>query len=154
GEALFWANNMNNALARIALRIIFNAEIGSILGQCFDLNAAFLILDPVDTIGRSRHVVIDNRQSAFWMAHFATSQAQPLKSLRAGHFVHKMAINIKEAGSIFLLIHYMVIPDLVIKCTWRAHRECSFDGCWHRQRNTMRNLVSPSTVANPCRGLA
>ncbi len=118
---------MHDALTLVALGIIFNAEIGRILRQSLDLNAAFLVFDAVDAVRRGRHVVIDNGQRLFRMAHLAASHAQAFESLRARHFVHKMAINIKEAGSVFLLIHYMVVPDLVIKCTRRAHCERSFD---------------------------
>ena len=71
--------------------------------------------------------MIDHGQRLFRMTHLAASHAQAFKSLRTRHFVHKMAINIKEAGSVFLLIHYMVVPDLVVKCTRRAHCERSFE---------------------------
>ncbi|MND50680.1 hypothetical protein D3C80_416540 [compost metagenome] len=49
-KALFRTNDVHNTLTTIALGIIFNAEISGILGQSFDLNAAFLVLDTVDTV--------------------------------------------------------------------------------------------------------
>src|SRR5690606_1246695 len=126
-KALFRPGDVYDALTPVTLGIIFDAEIGGILGQSLDLNAAFLVLDTVDAVRRGRNIVIDNRQRLFRMAHLAASHAQAFESLWARHFVHKMAINIKEAGSVFLLIHYMVVPDLVIKCTRRAHCGRSFE---------------------------
>lgn len=127
GETLLWSDDVHNTLTAITFGIIFDVEIRGILGQSLNLNAAFLVLDAVDAIFRGRHVVIDHGQRLFRMAHLAARHAQAFESLRARHFVHKMAINIKEAGTIVLLIHYMVVPNLVIKCTRRAHCESSFE---------------------------
>jgi len=36
--------------------------------------------------------------------------------LRAGHFVHEMPVNIKEARAILGLVRHMGIPNFVVKC--------------------------------------
>ncbi len=119
---------MHNALTAVTLGVIFNVEVSSVFGQSLNLNAAFFVLDAVHAVFRRWNVVIDNSQRLFRMTHLTTCHTQTFKSLRACHFVHKMAINIKEAGTIVLLIHYMVVPDLVIKCTRRAHCEVPLNG--------------------------
>ena len=50
GEALLRPDDVHDTLTAITLGIIFNVEIRSILGQSFDLNAAFLVLDTVDAV--------------------------------------------------------------------------------------------------------
>ena len=49
------------------------------------------------------------------MAHFAARIAQAFESLRAGHFVDEMTVNIKQAGTIILRIDHMAFPNLVKK---------------------------------------
>jgi hypothetical protein len=41
---------------------------------------------------------------------------QSLERLRAGDFVHQMAVDIEQAGAVLLLIDHVVVPDLVVEC--------------------------------------
>ena len=66
--------------------------------------------------------MVDHGQRFFRRVHLAPGGAQTFESLRARHFVHQMAIDIDEAGSIRLLIHQMVVPDLVVEGTRLGHR--------------------------------
>jgi hypothetical protein len=45
GEALLRADDVDDALALVVLVVILDAEIGCVLGQRLDLDAAFLVLD-------------------------------------------------------------------------------------------------------------
>ena len=47
GETLFRADDMDDPLPHVVLRIILDAEVRGVLGQSFDLDAAFLVLDAV-----------------------------------------------------------------------------------------------------------
>lgn len=64
GETLFGADDVNDALALVALGIIFDAEIPSVLRERFHLNAAFLVLDTFQPVGRGRNVMVDDGQRA------------------------------------------------------------------------------------------
>ena len=44
-KALFWADDVDDALALIALVVIFDAELGGILGKRLDLDPALLVVD-------------------------------------------------------------------------------------------------------------
>jgi hypothetical protein len=72
--------------------------------------------------------MVDDSQCLFRMPDLAVGKAQAFESLRAGHFMHKVTINIEKAGAIGLLINQMIIPDLVIECTWRSHRDILGNG--------------------------
>jgi hypothetical protein len=68
GEALFRSDDVDDALADIVLRIIFDAEIGGVDGQLLDLDAAFLVLD-AETGDRARSARCDRRRRASFQAH-------------------------------------------------------------------------------------
>ncbi|SPU59506.1 Uncharacterised protein [Brucella melitensis] len=80
GEALLWPDDMHDALALVAFGIIFDAEIGGIPGQCLDLDAAFLVLDAIDAVGRRRNVMVHHGKRLFRVAHRAACHV-PLKGL-------------------------------------------------------------------------
>ena len=42
------------------------------------------------------NVVIDDGERFFGRAHFAAGQAKTLESLRAGHFMDEMAVNVEK----------------------------------------------------------
>src|SRR5690606_35054899 len=71
GEALLGTDGVDDALPAVWLVVIFDAEIGGVLRQRLDLNAAFLVLDAEDTVGRGGHVVVDDGERLFRMAHGA-----------------------------------------------------------------------------------
>ena len=51
----------------------------------------------------------------------AIGQLQPFIGLRARHFMHEMAVDIEQAGSVRLLIDKMIVPDFVIECASFGH---------------------------------
>ena len=60
-KTLFGADHMNDALAKVVLIEIFDAELPGILGELFDLNTAFGIVDAMRAIGGG-DIVIDDRE--------------------------------------------------------------------------------------------
>ena len=120
GEALFRSDDMNDALANIAHFKNRHAEFFRIGRQGFDLDAAFLILDPAGAVC-GRHIVIRHSQGKLWTPHFATGNTQTFKSLRAGHFMHQMAVDINQAGTIILSIDNVAIPDFIKQRSWLRH---------------------------------
>jgi hypothetical protein len=53
-------------------------------------------------------------------ADLAAGHAQPLEGLRAGHFMDQMAVDIQQAGAVFLTVDHMRVEDLVVKGAGRA----------------------------------
>ncbi len=106
---------MDDALPDIALVIVFDAEVLGILGKCFDLDAAFLVVDALTSV-RRRHVVVSHSQRLFRTAHFAARHAQTFKGLRAGHFVNQMPVDIDQRGPVIAGFDNVIVPDLGIKC--------------------------------------
>ena len=51
----------------------------------------------------------------------ATGGAQPFKGLRAGHFMHQMAVDEDQAGGIVAGRHDMRVPDLLVERAGLSH---------------------------------
>ena len=103
---------MDDALTRIEHREEGHAELGDILFQRLDLEAAFRLLDAVAAIAR-RNVVIDDGNGRLGGADAAAGGAQTLEGLRARHFMDEVAVDIEEAGLILEPLDDMIVPDLV-----------------------------------------
>ena len=121
GPALFGADDVNDALAHIGHRVIDHPEIAGVAVQRLDLDAAFLVVDMGVAARRGGHVVIGHGDGLFGAAHLAVGQAQALEGLRAGDFVHQMAVDIEQAGAVFGLAGDVGIPDLVIEGFQSGH---------------------------------
>src|SRR5665648_1240534 len=59
GEALLGPDDVDDALPLVALAEILDAEFFGVLGQCFDPQRGFRIVDAFGAIG-GRYVVVDN----------------------------------------------------------------------------------------------
>jgi hypothetical protein len=101
-EALFRPDDVDDALALVGLGEVLDAEVGCVLCQCLDLDAAFFFFDAVRAVG-GRHVVVDHGERLSPGAHLAAGHAQAFKGLRAGDFVHQVAVDVEQAGAVFLL---------------------------------------------------
>ena len=95
-KALFRADNVDNSLTLVVFGVILNAEISGVFGKRLDLNPAFLVFNTFHAIGRSRNIVIHNRQGFLWLTDLATGHAQTFECLRACHFVNEVPVDIKE----------------------------------------------------------
>ena len=117
GPALLGADDMHDALTDVMHRVVVNAEILGVLVQRFDLNArfgfsishGFSIPFTRAGLGVVGYVVIRSPRWSFRArAPFTHARGLPpamrryiaFKGLRAGHFVHQMAVDIQQAGAI------------------------------------------------------
>ena len=105
----------------VVLGIIFDAEVGGVLGQRLDLDAAFLVLDAELAVGRGRHVVVDDGQRLLGVADLAAGHAQAFEGLRAGHLVDEVAVDVEQAGAVVLAVDDVVVADLVVEGARCAH---------------------------------
>lgn len=120
GETFFRADNMDDALTQVIHREVMDTGILGVLVKSVDLNTAVFFLDAFGTV-RGRNVVIRNGKGQFRVAHFAAGIAKAFESLRAGHFMNEMAVNINQAGTIILRIDHVTFPNLVKKGFRRTH---------------------------------
>src|SRR5690606_40620926 len=89
--------------------------------QRLDLITAFLVLDAVPAVRGGGQVMVDDGECLFRMPQLAAAQPQSLEGLRARHLVDEVAVDIDEAGSVFLAVDQMVVEYLVVECAWCAH---------------------------------
>jgi hypothetical protein len=57
--------------------------------------------------------MVGDREGRFRMPDAAAGGAESFESLRAGHLVDEVAVDIEEAGAVLLSINQMSVPDLV-----------------------------------------
>ncbi len=111
-EALLRPDDVHDALARVELVVIFDAELARVLGQFLDLLAALGIVDAAAAVG-GLDVVVDDGERLVRRAHLAAGQPQALERLRARHLVDEVAVDIDEA-ELARRLDDMVVPDLVV----------------------------------------
>ena len=114
-RTVFRANDVHDALLRVFKREIGQrADFANIAIQRFNLltgNRVFDALFPM--IGR--RIVVSRRNNGGNPPRLAASQLEAFKSLRAGHFVNEVAVNIEERRAICFLMDNVVLPKLVVK---------------------------------------
>src|SRR5262249_15447521 len=64
---------------------------------------------------RGRHVVVRYRQVRTDAPYRTLRQLQSLESLRAGHFMQQVAIDVEQRGAVFLDVDGVVIPEFVVE---------------------------------------
>ena len=120
-EALLRPDDVDDALALVELVEILDAEILGVLRHDGDLLGAFRIGIGLRAI-RGRHVMIYYGQRLLRRMYLAPRRAQAFEGLRRGHLVHEMAVDIEQTGSVRLLVHQVVVPDLVVESARPGHR--------------------------------
>ena len=59
--------------------------------------------------------MVDDGERLVGRAHLAAGQRQSLEGLRRRHLVHEMAVDIKHARPVRLLVDDVIVEDLVIE---------------------------------------
>jgi hypothetical protein len=111
-EALLRPDDVHDALPRVELVVIFDAEFARVLCQFLDLLAALRISDAAAAVG-GLDVVVDDGQRLVRRAHLAPGQPQTLEGLRARDLVDEVAVDVDEA-ELTGRLQDMLVPDLVI----------------------------------------
>ena len=110
------ADDVHDALLRIAHREQPDAELGAIGAQRVDLDAGDRIGDQQVDRPVGRDVVILGRQGEIGPAHRAAGQPQALEGLRAGHLVHQVQVDVQQVGLTLRGVHDVCVPDLFGEC--------------------------------------
>ena len=99
--------SMPNSRALFSSAAICSRDSGSVMPLCAVLGRAHC--------GRPPPSVSSGRRT------LRPAVAQAFEGLRAGHFVHEMAVDIEHRRFARRLVHQMRVPDLVVKCPRRCH---------------------------------
>ena len=111
-QAGFRADDVHNALPNIAHLEFGNAVFRAIGVQRLDLQARDRIGNAMRTVS-SGYVVIRHCNRCIDTAGQAPSQLEALECLRAGHFVHQMAVDIQQRGAVGLNVDYVRVPQFL-----------------------------------------
>ena len=114
GHALFRADDVHDALAHVVHGEIGHAEFMAIGGQRIDLDFRFRIVHAFGAV-QCRHIVIGDRQRRLGTTNAASGGAQAFESLRAGHLMNQMPVDIEDACSVVLHVDQMALPNLIEK---------------------------------------
>ena len=107
---------VHDALVRVAERVQAHAEFAAVLLERRQLRGARLVRVRLVYVDRGR-VVVFGGDELVEVPRCATGQAEPLKRLRTGHFVHQHEVDIQQVGSaVAALAHQMIGPNLFGQC--------------------------------------
>ena len=149
---------MNDTLTDVRHRIIVQTKIFGVLIKCLNLNAAvFSHCGGVGAVQRCGHVMIWHSDSFVRCADLTARCAQTFKRLRACHFMNKVTVDIKQAGTVISLVGDMGIPDFIID-RFGGHKapSCKIDmvcvwGTWTRRAGSAPCENSASSAVEPPR---
>ena len=119
-KALFGADDMDNALLAVGRADIFDAEGGGVglkrgqLLRAFDIGNRDAVARRILARG-GRQIMVGHRQRQVRTANGAARSAQSFKRLRAGDFVHQMAVDKDQAGAIVAPVNDMGVPDFFVQ---------------------------------------
>ena len=71
--------------------------------------------------------MVDHGQRLFRMPDSPVRHAQPFEGLRAGDFMHEVAIDVEKTGAVILAVDDVVVEDLVVEGARCAHVRKSVD---------------------------
>jgi hypothetical protein len=114
GKTLLGADDVADALALVEAAVVLDAEIPGVLFHHPDLLGRLRIRIGQVAVG-GRDVVVDHGERLFRRADLAPRGAQAFERLRARHLVDEVAVDIKQAGAVGLLVDQVVVPDLVVQ---------------------------------------
>ena len=115
---VFRPNHVHDALALVQEGKVGRRAAGlDVVVQRGDLQLADRVGNAVITIGPAGggRVVVGGGHDAAHPPHLAAGQAQPFKGLRAGDFVHQVAVDVERGGAVFFGVDDVFVPQLVVQ---------------------------------------
>ena len=113
-QAKFGTDNVHDALAYIQDRNVGHAECLDVHLQRLNLDAAvFLFYVGRGSQANGGNVVVRHGNREVGPTQFAAGEAQSLERLRTGDLVQKVAVDVKDAGTVREPLHDMAVPDFV-----------------------------------------
>ena len=108
--ALLGPDDVDDALAGVAHRVVGDAELGGVAAQRLDLLGRDLVGDRLVDVGR-RDVVVLGGDGQLGPADAPPGQAQPLERLRAGDLVDEVEVDVEQVG---------LVRRRAARTTWRS----------------------------------
>ena len=112
--ALLWADHMHDTAPHITHFEIGQAVFFSVGVERLNLHTRYGIKNRREARCGWR-VVIRHRDHAGLAPRLATGQLQPLKRLRAGHFMHQMAVDVEQRRAVVLGANDVCVEELVVE---------------------------------------
>ena len=114
-HAVLGPDNVNHALMAVPEgEIGQRAELPDVRIQRFHLLARHGILyTPFPVLGR--RIVVGGGDDGIDTPRLAPRELQSFESLRAGHFMHEVAVDIEQRRSILFLVDHVAVPELVVE---------------------------------------
>ena len=107
------ANDVDDSLIGVPQGVQTDTKFLRIFAQSIDLRAAGDICDRQINV-HCGGVVIFGCDREIGATHLASSHAQTIKCLRAGHFMNQMQVDVEQVrGAIFPMYNYVISPDLL-----------------------------------------
>jgi hypothetical protein len=113
-EALFGAENVNDALFDPVEIVKPDAELAGVFSQRLDLLGGDPVVEGQMTVDR-RDRVVERREGQLGPAHAAAGEPQAFEGLRARHFVHEVQIDVKQGGLARFFGDDVRVPDFIVK---------------------------------------
>ena len=121
--ALLGPHHVHNALPLVHKRKIRQrAKFFDVFVQSVHLQLGNRVLDAFVPIACGR-VVVGGGNHAVDAPELAAGHFQALEGLRAGYFVHQMAVDIQQHGAVFFFAHDVAVPEFVVEGL-RGHGLC------------------------------
>ena len=119
-EPLFRADDMHDALADVEEVEKRQIEFLRVLFEQFDLDAGFLVLDPVGA-ALGGDVMVGDQKMGVLHPHRPVGFAKTVERLCAGDFVNDLAVDIDDAGAVILFLDQVGVPDFIEQCLRFGH---------------------------------
>ena len=108
----FGTDDVNDALTDIAQLEFGDAVFRAIGIKRFHLQTRHRIGDALRTIG-GRHVMVGHGNRRIDATRRAVGQLQAFERLRAGDFMHQMAIDIEQRSPVIFDVYHMSVPQFL-----------------------------------------
>ena len=133
GQPELRADDVDDALARVADAVERDPELGAVGLELVDLGERHLVDERQAAVGR-RDRVVRGRDGLAGAADADPAGAQPGEGLRAGDLVDEVEIDGQDGGRTRVLGHDVVVPDLVDDGARRGsgHRRWRLPKAWGR----------------------
>ena len=115
GKTLLRPHYMDHTLADITHAIFGNFKLTAVTGQGLYLQFGNRIGNTLLNIS-SRYVVIGNSQISHATPWFTARKSQPFKSLRRGHLMQQLTIDVEQHRAIRFAPNHVAVKDLVVEC--------------------------------------
>ena len=112
GNAQLWSYHVYNPLVRVVQTIEGYAVFLAVLGQLVHLKAGKFVANRLILIN-GRYVVVRGGHRAVGAEYLQSACIQSGKSLRTGHFMDQVLVDVHHTWAIFDLLNYVGVPDLI-----------------------------------------